>query len=387
MKKTLTLTPRWVALHHWLPDGPKLQILWDSEVKGLGVRVYPSGNQSWVLTYHWRGKQRWWNFGSVKDMTLSSARQFAVQALRDKANGLDPREPYMGSIKLNEAFPQWLNTRNLKPRTQKEYIRTYSGYVAPRLGNLSLKDIRSGMAQRLFSSVTTDHGPVTANRVVSMMKAVWNHFIKMEYLPPNRTNPWLPIQLNKEKPKERILSPEELTRLGDVLASPSTSGGFMGGEAVLLILSTGLRKGEVENLKWSEVDLSEEDVVLNLRDTKTGPRTVPLGAEASKIIASQFARKRLTPYVFSNKLGNKLNLQRVWEKIRKEADLEEVRLHDLRHTFASYAAGENQSLTMISQLLGHKHAHTSSRYVHAYRDPVVRAANQTSAAIEQHLWK
>ena len=385
MKPSLILTLGWVAKLHWLPDGPKLQILWDEEVKGMGVRVYPSEGKSWVLTYFWQGKQRWWNFASVDDMTLSAARMFAVGALRDKANGLDPREPYLGSIKLRDAFMRWMNGRPLKRRTQKEYERTYNRYVDGTLGKMSIKDIHYGMAVRLFNRVTEENGPVVANRMKSMMSGVWEKYLREGYFPPRHTNPWARLQNNRERPKERILTPEEMSRLGDVLAG----GYFSDGEAILFILSTGLRKGEVENLKWSEVDMSGEDVVLNLKDTKTGPRTVPLGTEASRIVTMRFVRRShyISPYVFSNKLGGKLRLQRVWERIRKEADIKDVRLHDLRHTFASYAAGENQSLTIISQMLGHKHAHTSSRYIHAYRDPVVRAANQTSAAIEQHLWR
>lgn len=385
MKHFLTLTPGWLVNMHWLPDGPKLQILWDADVRGLGVRVYPSGNKSWVLTYFWQGKQRWWNFAKLRDMTLESARQFAVHALRGKANGLDPREPYLGSIKLTKAFQQWIRGKTLKLRTQREYERTYYGYVAPVLGQFPMKDISSARAMSLFIKVTERNGPVIANRMKTIMKGLWDKYIREGAMPPGRVNPWNMVVSNKEKPKERILNRAELSRLGDVLAD----GYFSDGEAILFILSTGLRKGEVENLMWSEVEMGEEDVVLNLRDTKTGPRTVHLGSEASRIVTLRFATRKhyISPYVFSNKHGGKLRLQRVWERIRKEADIKDVRLHDLRHTFASYAAGENQSLTIISQMLGHKHAHTSSRYIHAYRDPVVRAANQTSAAIEQHLWK
>jgi integrase len=351
--------------------------------------VYPSGNQSWVLTYYWRGKQRWWNFSSTEEMSLRQARQFATAALRDKANGMDPREPYKGSEKVKVLFKRWLVKRDLKPRTQNEYERSFSRYVQPVIGNLSMKDVHTRMAGRLFDRITEENGKVIANRVRSMLHSMWEHYIKRQYLPPARINPWYPIEPHKEKARERILTPEELTRLGDLMADPQTFDDYRDGEPILFILSTGLRKGEVENLKWSETDIGEEDVVLNLRDTKTGARTVPLGTEASQIIIRRFKAKRhyTSPYVFSNKHGNKLRLQRIWERLRKKADLEDVRLHDLRHTFASYAAGENQSLAMVSQLLGHKHAHTSSRYIHAYHDPVVRAANQTSAAITRHLWK
>lgn len=384
MKETQALTPGWLVKLHWVKDGPKLQILWDSEVKGLGVRVYPSNRKSWVLNYYWQGKMRWWNFGRLIDMTLSGARRFAIQALRDRKNGLDPREPYRASVQLTDAFHAYLRSRNLKPRTQKEYERTYNGYVRPAMGKKSIKDISVYMAESLFNRVTEENGPVMANRMRAMLSGMWNKYLREGFFSARHGNPWAKIRTNKEHPKERILSKDELSRLGDVLTHSYLSDG----DAIMFILATGLRKGEVENLKWSEVDLSEEDVVLNLKDTKTGPRTVPLGAEASRIVTLRFGMRihYISPYVFPNRRGDKIRLQRVWASIRKEADIEDVRLHDLRHTFASYAAGENQSLTIISQMLGHKHAHTSSRYIHAYRDPVVRAANQTSAAIEKHLW-
>jgi integrase len=382
--KRQVLTSRMVEDFAYEPGGKPFQVLWDVEAVGLGVRVLQSGNKSWVFRYYFKGT-RLWSFGKVSRMTLLEARKFVRHARSDLDLGLDPREPFKGSKIVRDCFREWMLNKGVRRSTRKEYERTYSKYVNDTLGRLPIKDLSRAQAQQLFNELSGD-APVRANRVVTLMRGMWDYYLKLAFMPADRGNPWTPIVLNKEKPKQRILSPEELSRLGSVLDSKYDNGH----EAIRFILSTGFRKGEVENLMFSDLfPEAEGEVTVFLRKTKTDPREVPLSDVASKIIEERWRRKAhySSRFVFSNKLGNRINLQRVWSRIRKEADIEDVRLHDLRHTFASYAAGENQSLTMIGQLLGHKHAHTSQRYVHAYRDPVVRAANQTSAAIAQQLKK
>ncbi len=196
-------------------------------------------------------------------------------------------------------------------------------------------------------------------------------------LRPDGSNPCRHVKRYKESKRERFLSPEETERLGEVLAKaesemPSAVAAFR------LLLLTGCRLSEIQFLRWEYV---REDCI-DLPDAKTGGRIVPLGPEARAVLAA-LPREEDNPWVIRGKLpGSHItDLQRPWRRIRARAQLEDVRIHDLRHSYASRALALGESLTMIGKLLGHTQVQTTARYAHLARDSIQNAAARITGSI------
>ena len=198
---------------------------------------------------------------------------------------------------------------------------------------------------------------------------------------PDGSNPCRHVKRYKEHKRERFLSPEETERLGQVLRDaeeemPSAVAAFR------LLLLTGCRMSEIRDLRWEYV----KDDCIELPDAKTGGRVVPLGPEARAVLSS-IPRDEDNPWVIAGRLpGSHLtDLQRPWRRIRKQAGLEGVRIHDLRHSFASRALALGESLTMIGKLLGHTQVQTTARYAHLARDSIQTAAARITGSIGGNL--
>ena len=203
---------------------------------------------------------------------------------------------------------------------------------------------------------------------------------------PDGSNPCLHVKHYKEEKRERFLNTEEFNRLGRVLDEISADGSETRSAvtATRLLMLTGCRLSEVQKLRWEHVDLNAGE--LRLPDTKTGGRVVPPGPEARAVLAS-LPRDPDNPWVIAGKLpGSHLtDLQRPWRRIRARAGLDDVRIHDLRHSFASRALALGESLTMIGKLLGHTQVQTTARYAHLARDSIQNAASRITHSIGGNL--
>ena len=200
-------------------------------------------------------------------------------------------------------------------------------------------------------------------------------------LRPDGSNPCRHVKRYKERNRERFLSPEETQRLGEVLREaedemPSAVAAFR------LLLLTGCRLSEIQFLRWEYV----KDDYIELPDAKTGGRVVPLGPEARAILAG-LSREHDNPWVISGRLPRShiTDLQKPWRRIRARAGLADVRIHDLRHSFASRALALGESLTMIGKLLGHTQVQTTARYAHLARDSMHTAASRITESIGGNL--
>lgn len=191
-------------------------------------------------------------------------------------------------------------------------------------------------------------------------------------------NPVFGIKKFRTRNCQRFLSSPELSRLGSALAASSAN--TKGLMVIKLLVLTGARKGEIEGLRWDAID--EHHACARLAESKTGPKILPLGAAALEILR-QIPRETGSPYVFpgeDNIFTHYVGTPRIWLQIRRAADLPDVRLHDLRHTFASVAVNAGQSLPLIGKLLGHKDVKTTAQYAHLADHPVRVAADRTSQA-------
>ena len=227
--------------------------------------------------------------------------------------------------------------------------------------------------------------PAMANRVVATLSRMFNQ-AEAWGLAPEGSNPCRFLVKYKERRRERFLTEEEFRRLGRLLSEAAAEGGVsaQAAAAIRLLMLTGCRRNEILTLRWEDVDLDEGE--LHLRDAKTGPRAVPLSPAAATLVAG-LPRDPGNPWVFPGKKPGACltSVDALWHRVRARAGLDDVRLHDLRHSFASRALALGESLPMIGKLLGHSQVETTARYAHLARDSMQASAARIAASIGADL--
>ena len=359
-------------------------VYWDGELTGFGVRVRKSGRKNYVLQTRVRGKLRWFTIGQHGRITPDEARIAALEILAQAKMGVDPRdadakrkaEPVM--TELGRRFLEEYVPTHCKPSTQGEYRRSVELFIHPAIGEMRIAEVERKDIAKLHFDLRNK--PYQANRTLGVLSKMFS-LAEIWGLRPDGSNPCRHVKRYKENKRERFLSPEETERLGEVLREaesemPSAVAAFR------LLLLTGCRLSEIQFLRWEYV----KNDCIELRDAKTGGRVVPLGPEARAVLAA-VPREDGNPWVIRGKLpGSHLtDLQRPWRRIRARAGLEDVRIHDLRHSYASRALALGESLTMIGKLLGHTQVQTTARYAHLARDSIQNAAARITGSIGGNL--
>ena len=328
-------------------------IRWFADLPGFGLRRYAGGRQVYIAQTRMSGRLRTVTLGSASLITEVEARRLARLVLLRAQTGEDPaadREAARSAPTFaaflddywRRASPQWkASTR----RTNDVYRR---GYLDGAFKGKAVDEITKADVLAWFNQATDRGGPGGANRVHSILAAM---FAKAEAWGdrPEGSNPCQGIRLNRRRKMERFLSVQELKRLGDALEEERAVYPVHTA-AVLLILFTGCRASEILGLHWSDIRGRR----LHLRDSKTGPRTVWIGDEGRAVLDG-IERRRKVDWVFYNwSLGRPIGtLEYYWARIRERTGFSTLRLHDLRHTYASRAAALSETLPMIGKLLGH----------------------------------
>ena len=253
--------------------------------------------------------------------------------------------------------------------------------MLPALGAYAVDDLSPQNIERLHRSLRET--PTTANRVIAVCSAMLN-FAKRNRVISD--NPALGVEKFPEKQRKRYLTNEELASLGEVLTQAEANGEFQAGvDCVKFLLLSGLRRGEAQTMLWSYVDFPRGWI--SLPDSKTGAKDVPLGPPAVELLYTIKDRQSNEGsysedgHVFPGKRGPIVGLPKMWLRWREAAGLENVRLHDLRHSFGSVGASSGNSLVVLGGILGHKSTATTQRYAHLQDDPAKSAANQISETI------
>jgi integrase len=373
-------------------------ILWDMDVNGFGVRCQRR-NKVYFLKASIRGKQRWLTIGPHgSPWTPEKARTEAKRKLGDIADGKDP-------AKIREAAKNNPTVADLCDRYYEDYAKDHKkpssaatdkanieNHVKPLLGMSFISDVTLADIDRFKRAVksgksarkrnpehqggpTVTGGPGVANRCLALVSKMFN-LAERWGLRPDNSNPCRHIDRYPEGSRERFLSEKELAALAGVLveAEQGKTETPYSIAALRLLLFTGARLGEILSLEWAHVDF--ERTMLLLPDSKTGKKAIYLSAPALDVL-SNLPRMKDNPFVICGEKdgAHLVNLQKPWGRIRKRAGLEDVRIHDLRHSFASVAASGGLSLPMIGKLLGHTQSVTTQRYAHLAADPL-RAANE-----------
>jgi integrase len=361
--------------------------LWDTEARGLGLKVTPAGQRIFVQAYRIHGGKRGWiTYGRLAEVTLEEARSRAVEARRQIAAGIDPSRDRNAS---DEPTVDMLGDRYLveyagphkKPRSCEEDARNFAKHVRPAIGRLKVADVERQDILKLHHKLRGT--PSAANRVLALLSKMFS--LAEEWgLRPESSNPCRRVRKYKEQARERFLSADELQRLGAALGEAIRKGEHPAEIAIIkTLLLTGARLNEIATLKWAYVDFERGSA--RLPDSKTGAKTLRLGAPVLDLLAEL---PRTCDFVFPDDRGRPLyrsRIERVWWKIRASAGLDDVRLHDCRHTFASWAAMGGASLPMLGALLGHRQAATTAKYSHLRDDPVHAVAEAVSSTLTAAL--
>ena len=364
---------------------------WDDEVKGLGLRIYPSGNKSFLLRYTTRGgRKHTMTLGRFGELTLHQARARALKMKLAVLAGDDPlaaKQRYKSAPNVTELANRYMAEHarpKKKPKSADSDERNLALYLLPAIGKQKVAEVSRNDVSMIHHRLRAT--PYQANRVLALASKLFNLAEKWG-LRPDGTNPCRHVEKYPERSRERFLSSDELARLHKVLSDAeldeTESKSVIA--AIRLLILTGCRMNEILTLRWEDLDHPKK--CLHLRDSKAGGRTVHLSVPALEVLA-KIQRSNTNHHVIVGKLdgAHLVNLEKPWRRIRAKAGLEDVRLHDLRHSFASIAAAEGLSLHQIGGLLGHTQAQTTKRYAHL-ADEELKLANEGVGAKIVETWR
>ena len=389
-KSTLRLTES--AIEALRADG-RDRIVFDALQPGFGVRITPSGTKIFIAQARVGGRPRRIAIGRHPDKKVAEARTEARGALQDMRAGRDPKSEQADRARSVEAglttlaafAERWLDEYvrpKLKPRTASDYEKLVEQKIKPALGHLILARVAKDDILRFHATMKAT--PRRANYTVRTVGALMTYAEDCR-LRPQQTNPCRRIKMYPEHLRERFMDEAEIGRAAEAIAGAEREGviGPHAAAGLRLALLTGARSGEVTAIRWVHVDWARRQIRLpdgNEPGRKTGARTIYLNEPAIEVLKTV---PRVGPFVVAGaKPGEPYqNLGRAWIVVRGRAGLDDVRLHDVRHSFASLAAAKGHSLPMIGKLLGHKVAATTQRYAHLARDVVSDVADEIGAAM------
>jgi integrase len=384
-------------------------IVWDVELKGFALRVAESGTKTYILRYRPRGAgragpRRFMVLGRHGVLTPDEARAHAKTILGAVAAGQDPAKERsqansgMSIAQLVELFVSEHAKPKRKSQTAASYAAVLNNYLVPKLGRRAADQVSSAEISQLHLSLRDR--PYQANRLLAVIASMFS-FAARQGIVPRSVNPAQGIERFRESARERYLGIEELNRLGETLRLAETEGlpwrsdpekpqskhlpreenrrTVLSPEVVLafrLLMFTGARLREMLTLQWSHIDF--ERGLINLPDSKTGRKTIVMSAATIDLLRDCERRGAFViPGLNADRARS--DLKKPWRAIQRHAGLEGVRIHDLRHTFASIGAGASLGLPIVGKLLGHSKPATTARYAHLDADPLRRASNVIGA--------
>ncbi|KAB7738420.1 tyrosine-type recombinase/integrase [Parvibaculum sedimenti] len=401
------------------------ETFWDSDVSGFGARCQGEA-KTYFLKYRVGGRQRWLSIGRHgSPWTPETARKEAIRILSQVVDGKDPAANKQAARKaptvkeFGQRFLEEHAEAKRKPRTAEFYRDILERIVYPKMGTKRIRDVTRADVAKLHTGLATK--PYLANRVVAVLSKMFNAAEAWGER-QDGSNPCRHVEKFKETARERFLSAKELAALGDALRTFEgrwVEGARLEAEiavathhndairlkalrlelenvgrivtpwtiaALRLLIFTGARLSEILTLEWAWVDI--EKGVARLPDSKTGAKTLQLPPPAIEAL-NAVPRVEGNPHVIVGaKAGaHMVNLQKPWREIRTLANLPDVRIHDLRHAFASVAASSGMALPIIGKMLGHSQPQTTARYAHLANDPVKVAAATVAAHIASSMAK
>lgn len=367
-------------------------IVWDDEIRGFGVKLSPGGAISFVLNYRVRGKERRYTIGRHPEFTAAMARGEALKVRVDIQNGIDPledrnqwkSEPLFGDLADGYLLDAEKRKRASSLKNDRQMLKKI---ILPVLAERRLSEIKEQDIARLHESKQST--PYQANRVLALLSAIFNHGVAKKLI---TENPARGIKKFSEAKRERWLTVEELQRFREALDSYKDQGAA---NALRLLLLTGSRASEVLRATWEEFDLGRGIWTKPSHHTKQKKQEhVPLSAPTLQLLEAMAPSNPAGPlFIGRDGMSRRVSLKRPWIQACRAANLAEeytvtgrrgpltryrptLRVHDLRHNFASHLVSNGVSLQVVGKLLGHTQASTTMRYAHLQDAPLREAANQ-----------
>ena len=356
--------------------------IWDTSVAGLGVRIRLSGGKSFVFLRKVEGRSKRLSLGPVTANGIEDVRRRchalmaspSSETVDDTAHRTPLFRDFVSGPWKDAHFPRY------KPSTQKSVHHSLVSQLLPAFGSTALGHINRNQVLHWFDTYSQS-APGGANFAFGVLRQILNFAVACDHI---SASPARGIKTNRRTALTRFLSRDELGRLHQALEEHSRNGPGPRQQAdiIRLLLFTGCRKSEVLKLRWSEV--THDTLVLG--DTKTGPRTVPLNAHARRILARQ--PRGHSEFVFPSPQDPERPRARdlpLWYSLRRDAGLEDVRLHDLRHTVASHAVMNGVPVPVVSRLLGHGNARMTLRYAHLSDRDIEATAERIGAGLARTM--
>ena len=380
----------------------KEQFHWDDDLPGYGLRVFPSGKRSYFLQYRHLGRTRRYAIGLHGKFTPETARNKAQQLLGEIAKGNDPsadRKKMHQDVKVSQLCDDYLvnGCSHKKASTLATDKGRIERHIKPLIGQIKVTAVtKSDIAKfaidvakgKTAATVATKPrgvarvrgGQGTASRTIGLLGAIFTYAVRQGLIVGN---PVRGVERAADGKRNRFLTDEEITNLGKVLHSAKDLNAY-GVAAIRLLLLTGCRRSEILGLQWSNINWTNS--CFKLTDSKTGAKEFPVGNAALELLKS-IPRYSSSNFVFPaiGGKGHFQGLQKIWDLVRKRAEIEDVRIHDLRRTFGSTAAMQGQSLLTIGKILGHADPKTTAIYAHLTDKVVAKAAEEASAKIQERL--
>lgn len=377
--------------------GPKDVNVVDDEVTGFGLRITPRNARSFVLTYNIHGRRRLITIGSWPVWSVTAARERAKELKREVDQGRDPlaeRTEARAAATVRDMIDRYIaeHCPKLATRSRADQISILRKFVEPVWGARKVDDITHEDVDHLLAQVAkgrprayhckgrtkarrakakapgTKPSPIRSNRVGEVIRKMFNLAIRWRMRADNPAQGFTRVP---ERPRERYLSKNEMERLTTVISRHPNR---RAADVIRLLMLTGARRGEAMNARWEQFDLESAIWVKPAAMTKQRRlHRTPLSGAAVALL--RLIRERVPndcPWVFPGDAEGKplIEIKRFWDDVRKQADLVDFRIHDLRHTFASILVSGGMSLPMIGKLLGHTQVQTTLRYAHLFDDPL-----------------
>ena len=364
-------------------------VFWDRELTGFGIRVYPTGGKVYVAQARGPDGPKRITVGRHPVLAAEQARQRAALIITRVKAGEEPvplplAAKFAGGPTVADLARRYLEEHvavRCKPKTQRTARSVVNRHIVPALGKLPLAAVERRHVMELHESLCET--PAMANMVVKTLSQMYAPARGWDTAPEDWDDSCQAIPMYPERKRERFLTDAEFTRLGQVLDEVSGKGSRISAGAVTtirLLMLTGCRRNEILTLRWEHADLDKAEI--RIVDGKTGSRTVHLSPSAVRVLKA-LPREPGNPWVIPGARPGKhmTDIDGAWESIRARVELQDVRIHDIRHSFASRTLALGEGLPIIGRLLGHRRVETTARYGHLSRDSVRESAERIAVSI------
>jgi integrase len=372
----MRLTKRSVETLTYTGEGNGACYVWDDDLPGFGVRVFPSGSRSFVLAYRVNDRKRFLTLGAFGKITVDEARRIAKAKVGEVVTGGDPqadKERALQGETIAELVAAYQSRHVPTKKTGVEDMRRLERFILPRWGAWKVEAVRRADVAALHTTIGKT-APYEANRVLALLSKLFSLAEKWGFREEGKLNPAHGIDKYREKKRDRWVTPLELPRLAEAINEELNESART---AIWLYLLTGTRKSELLKARWEHVDWERRE--LCLPDPKSGRKHyVPLSTPALALLEI-IPHQDGNPYIFPGKLPGEalVNIAKPWNRIRKAAGVEDVRIHDLRRTVGSWLAQSGNSLHLIGLVLNHSNTSTTAIYARFGQD-------HAREALEQH---